>query len=80
MSAILRLMEMSIINKGRIIVEGRAIKIGKSLCLTGAAAKDRVGRMLAHGTSKLMALKVNQSTSHAIEAMRYNALPPKFLD
>jgi len=35
-------------------------------------------KLLAHGTSKLMILDGKQSVEHAIEAIGFQALPPKF--
>ena len=70
---------LSMIHEGKIIVEGRSIKIGKSLCVTEATARDSTGRILAQGTSKLMILHGKQSIHHAIEVMGYKKLPSKFL-
>jgi uncharacterized protein (TIGR00369 family) len=70
---------LSMLNDGIITVEGRSIKIGKSICVTEATAKDASGRLLAQGTSKLMILQGKQSINHAIEAMGHKSLPPKFL-
>ena len=69
---------LSNISEGKIIVEGRSIKIGRSICLAEATAKDIHGKLLAHGTSKLMILNEKQSIEHAIESMGYRAIPPKF--
>ncbi|NLO39183.1 MAG: PaaI family thioesterase [Ruminiclostridium sp.] len=71
---------LSMIREGKIIVEGKSIKIGRSLCLAEAKAIDTDGKLLAHGTSKLMILNGKQSIKHAIEAMGYRTLPPKFID
>jgi uncharacterized protein (TIGR00369 family) len=71
---------LAAINEGKIIVEGRSIKIGKSLCLTESTAKDATGGILARGTSKLMILQGKQTINHAIEAMGHKALPPKFIE
>ncbi|NLZ27647.1 MAG: PaaI family thioesterase [Firmicutes bacterium] len=70
----------AMIREGKIIVEGKSIKIGRSICLAEADAKDINGKLLAHGTSKLMILNEKQSIEHAIEAMGYRTLPPKFID
>lgn len=70
---------LSMAREGRIIVEGRSIKIGRSVCLSEASVKDAQAKLIAHGTSKLMILTGRQSIGHAIEAMGYSALPPKFL-
>jgi uncharacterized protein (TIGR00369 family) len=71
---------LAMISEGIITVEGRSIKIGKSICVVEAIAKDAAGRLLAQGMSKLMILQGKQSINHAIEAMGHKALPPKFLD
>jgi uncharacterized protein (TIGR00369 family) len=71
---------LSMIKSGEIIVEGKSLKIGRSICLAEAAAKDAHGRLLAHGTSKLMILQGKQSIGHVIETIGNSALPPKFID
>lgn len=69
---------LSMVREGKITVEGRSIKVGRSICLAEAIVKDTSGKLLAHGTSKLMILDGRQSISHAIRAMGRPALPPKF--
>ena len=71
---------LSMINSGEIIIEGRTLKVGRSLCLTEASAKDAQGKLLAHGTSKLLVLQGKQSINQAREAIGTEALPPKFID
>ncbi|NLO84452.1 MAG: PaaI family thioesterase [Clostridiales bacterium] len=71
---------LSMINSGKIIVEGKSIKVGRSLCVTEAVAKDSGGKLLAQGTSKLMILHGKQSVHDAIKAMGHKELPPKFID
>ncbi len=70
---------LSMIREGTIIVEGKSIKTGKSICLAEARATDGHGRLLAHGTSKLMILRGRQSIGHAVEAAGGQPLPPKYL-
>jgi uncharacterized protein (TIGR00369 family) len=70
---------LSTIKEGKIIVEGKSLKIGRSICLSEATAKDMGGKLLAHGTSKMLVVQGLQSISHAVDAMGYHALPPKFL-
>jgi len=55
------------------------IKVGRSICLAEATVKDADGKLLAHGTSKLMILEETQSVNQALKVMGYKALPPKFL-
>lgn len=71
---------LSMISSGFVIVEGRSIKVGRSVCLTEASAKDESGKLLAYGTSKLMVLQGKQSINDAMKTMGCEALPPKFLD
>lgn len=47
---------LSMKKDGLIIVEGRTVKRGRSICLCQAVATDEAGKVLAHGTSKLMIL------------------------
>ena len=70
---------LSMAREGRIIAEGRSIKVGRSICLAEATVKDADGKLLAHGTSKLMILEETQSVNQALKVMGYKALPPKFL-
>ena len=69
---------LSSLRDGTIIVKGNSVKIGRSLCLAEAAVFSEDGRLLACGTSKMMALKGRQSVRElAASSGRY--LPPKFL-
>ena len=70
---------LAMIREGRIVVEGKAIKIGRSICLAEATAKDANGKLLAHGYSKLMILDGRQSVAQAVLTRGYPALPPKFI-
>jgi len=71
---------LSMVREGKIFVEGRSIKIGRSTCLTEAYVKDKDGKLLAHGISKLMILNGKQSIADALVSMGYQSLPPKFID
>lgn len=64
---------------GKLIIEGRRIKIGRSICLAEAAAYDESGRLLAHGNSKLAVVQNMHTINIAIESMGYPPLPPKFI-
>ncbi|MDR2035980.1 MAG: PaaI family thioesterase [Coriobacteriales bacterium] len=70
---------LAMAKSGLVSVEGRSLKVGRSLCLTEASVKDESGRLLAHGTSKLMVLQGKQSIATAIQTMDHTELPPKFL-
>jgi len=71
---------LSMVQEGKIIVYGKSIKIGRSICLAEARAEDESGKLLAYGTSKLLVLSGKQSIEHAIEAMGHQPLPPKFIE
>jgi len=71
---------LSIIEEGKMIIEGKSLKIGRSICLAEATAKDIHGKLLAHGTSKLMVVPWHTSINHAIEAMGHCVLPSKFIN
>lgn len=71
---------LSMIKEGSIIVEGRTIKSGRSICLCQAVATDESGKIIAHGTSKLMILQGKQSIHHVIKTMGAQKLPCKFID
>ncbi len=67
------------VKEGRLIVEGKLIKAGRSICITEAMVNDNNGRHLAHGKSKQMVTPGLQSISHAISTMGHQSLPPKFI-
>jgi uncharacterized protein (TIGR00369 family) len=67
------------ISDGLIITKGRSIKSGKSMCLAEATAKDKDGKWLAHGTSKMMVTKGLQTIGDAFSFTGSKALPPKFI-
>lgn len=75
----LRVDDLSTINYGKIIAEGRRIKAGKSVCLSDVTLKHESGKLLAHGVSKLMITPGMQSISKRVSEMGLPELPPKFL-
>ncbi len=68
------------VNSGKIIVKGRSIKIGKTICLAEAVAIAQNDKWLAHGISKMMVTKGIQTIKNAIEFAGGTHLPPKFID
>jgi uncharacterized protein (TIGR00369 family) len=70
---------LSMVKEEKIIAEGKSLKVGRSICLSEATAKDTHGKLLAYGTSKMLIVQGLQSIDHAVNAMGYQALPPKFL-
>lgn len=68
------------VRDGRLVVEGKRIKTGRSICLAEATIIDNQGRWIAHGTSKQMLTPGLQTIAQAAAAMGYEALPPKFVN
>ncbi len=62
-----------------IIVIGKSIKAGRTLCLTEAQMSDETGRLFAHGTSKLMVTQNKQTINDVVTFMGADNLPKKFL-
>ena len=60
-------------NQGEMIAKGRAIRVGKTLCLGEAGIENETGVLLAHGTATMMILK-------DLKLQGEERLPPKFLE
>jgi len=71
---------LSMTRSGKLIAEGKAIKEGRSMCLCEVTVRDDAGKLVAHGTSKLLILKGRQSISDAMRAAHCPELPDKFED
>lgn len=69
---------ISTIQSGKLIVEGKQIKAGRSVCLSEGTVKDVNGRLLAYGSSKQIIKPGLQTVEQAIAAMGYDPLPPKY--
>src|SRR5512136_2336265 len=61
------------------IIKGQRIKAGKTLYLTEAKMLDMKGKLLAHGTSKLMVTRDKQSIEDVVAYVGSNKLPQKFV-
>ncbi len=66
-------------NSGVMVINGKRIKVGKTMCLAEATAFDRNGRLLAHGISKMMITRGLQTIKDVADFMGEVHLPPKFL-
>jgi len=66
-------------NSGKLIIKGRSIKIGKTICLAEATAFDQNDKWLAHGISKMMVTQGLQTIKDALDFMGAKHLPPKFI-
>ncbi|RJX29513.1 MAG: PaaI family thioesterase [Desulfarculus sp.] len=71
---------LAAVKEGRLAARGRCLKMGRTLCLTEALVTDPEGRLVAHGTSKMVAVPELMNISQAVKAMGGQPLPPKFLD
>lgn len=63
----------------RVAINGTRIKSGKSLCLTESRMCDPDGKLLAHGTSKLMVTNNSQTMNDVVNYVDHSQLPDKFL-
>lgn len=63
----------------KVFIEGKRIKAGRTLYLTEAAIMDNAGKILAHGTSKLITTQNQQTIDNAVLYLNANKLPPKYL-
>lgn len=66
------------VKEGSLLVKGERIKIGRTLCLAQAAVTDLSGRVLAHGSSKLLVTQGLQTIPRMI-GYSPERIPPKFL-
>ena len=67
------------VKEGRLSVEGKRVKAGKSISIADAAVMDARGRCLARGTSKQMVVPGLQTIAQAVSALGHAPLPPKFI-
>ncbi len=63
----------------QVVIKGRRIKSGKTICLTEATMFDGGGTIIAHGTSKLMVTRSKQSIGDVADYLGSGKLPRKFL-
>lgn len=64
---------------GKIIAEGRLIRMGRTIGLAEGTLKDENGRLLVQGTSKMFVLPGLQSIDKVADRAGFETLPPKFL-
>ena len=69
---------LSAVKDGLLIVEGKRIKAGRSICKAEATITDTNGKLLAHGASKQMVVPGVQTINQAVLSLGYQSLPPKF--
>ncbi|MGI6435904.1 MAG: PaaI family thioesterase [Syntrophomonadaceae bacterium] len=70
---------LAAVKGGFLLIEGKCIKVGRSICKAEAVIRDSNGKYLAHGTSKQMITPGLQTINQAALAMGFKTLPPKFI-
>ena len=61
-----------------VLIKGKRVKAGKTIYLTEAQMFNENGKLLAHGTSKLMAIDNKQTMSEVVDYVSAEKLPAKF--
>ena len=67
------------VNRGKMVIKGQRIRIGKTMCLAQATAFDQNDQCLAHGISKMMVTQGLQTIKDAFDFAGAKYLPPKFV-
>jgi len=62
-----------------IIATGKRLKAGKTLYLAEAQISNQSGKVLAHGTSKLMVIHNKQTMKEVVDYVSAEKLPSKFI-
>ena len=70
---------LSLVIEGNVIIRGQRIKSGKTICLTEAKMYNENGRLLGHGTSKLLVTQNQQSMDDVVNYVGSAKLPKKFI-
>lgn len=69
---------MASIKSGRLLARGETIKIGRTICLAEVAVTDVNGKILAHGSSKLLVTKGLQTIPQMV-GYESAGIPSKFI-
>ena len=71
---------LSAIEAGKILVNGKSIKVGRTIALAEATITDLEGKTLAHGTSTLLLTPGRQTINQALNKIGLKSIPPKFIE
>jgi len=71
---------LAMAREGLITVEAKSIKMGRTICLAEAYARDESGKLLAQCVAKLMVLQGRSNLDTVIARLGDGPLPPKYLD
>jgi len=63
----------------KVVVHGKRVKAGKTIYLAEAQMFNEDGKLVAHGTSKLMVLNNIQTMSAVVDYVSSEQLPAKFV-
>ena len=63
-----------------VYVTGKRVKSGKTIYLAEAQMFNENEKLLAHGTSKLMAIRNKQTMRDVVDYVSAERLPPKFIE
>lgn len=80
LSADLTVNNLASVEKGRLFVEGRLPHPGRTLCLGEGDVKNEEGRLLAHGTPKLLVHEKLPAAEEGVQNIGFPPPPPKFLE
>ena len=67
------------IQTGKLVVNGRRLKAGRTICLAEGSIVDKNGKWLAHGTSKMMVTRGLQTIGEVIRKIDGCQPPRKFI-
>ena len=62
----------------KVVVKGKRVKAGKTIYLAEAQMLNENGKLVAHGTSKLMVLSNMQTINEVVDYVSSDSLPAKF--
>ena len=71
---------LAAVDSGSLVVEARRIKKGWTLCIAEGRILEESGRLLAHGTSKMIITPGMQTIDQAFKWMNVTTGGPKFLE
>ena len=71
---------LSMCRGGKLTAHGKAVKEGRSVCLSEVTITDETGKLIAHGTSKLLMLNGRQSAADVLRRAGCSEVPPKFIE
>lgn len=71
---------LSAVSDGKLVVSGKRIKAGRTICLAESTIIDSNGKCCAHCTSKMIVTQGLQTMESAIQFGHGEVLPAKFIE